>query len=450
MLIGNRYADNKLYRGIRHYDHLPLTSGDLHEYADILQMKNALFMNNIVGSGTLNEPKCTISATGISLSSPSIVMIDGDIALIQSDVPSPLVSKSEIESAGYADGVVCIVGWYQSLTASSTLRSFGGVNNSILENDIIDTDLDIQVSTRYQLRWDTVIIDYDTYRENQGFQFSLPNRDDTGALTSDTSLINVGVLNDSIRVATRPASMTYAVSDLYIVPIIRYKYTDSIISEATAYPSRSISGNANFLESKSEPVGVQKTGTIWYNPENQKLKFYIEGIGFVSAASDLTMMQLSNTITVQHANSTTTDVKYNIGIDSFTEGDILQVIYQGLVLTEGENYSVNVAAKTITLLNFITEVGEQMTFIVTKLVDTTAVNNITNEFSAHVSTSGNESQRGHVYLSDDSSPVLDNKSGIAVTPKALYEASTIVDDTTGIRYRIKVNNKEIYLEEIIV
>ena len=230
MLIGNRYSDNKLYRGIKHYDHLPLTSGDLHEYADILQMKNAYFLNNLLGSGTLNEPEVSISSSGISMLSPSVVLIDGDISLVKAD--GVLVSTSEIASSNISNGLVCIVGWYQSLTANSTLRSYGGVRNSTIENDILDTDLSIQVSTRYQLRWDIVIINKSQYDSNNNITFNLLNRDATGAATTGSTQLTTSSKVGNVYVVTKPTSMAYAVSDLYLVPILQYTYTGGSITFA--------------------------------------------------------------------------------------------------------------------------------------------------------------------------------------------------------------------------
>lgn len=449
MLIGNRYSDDKLYRGIRHYDHLPLTSGDLHEYADILQMKNALFMNNIIGSGTLNEPNCVISSAGVSLDTPSIVLIDGDISLIQSD-NSPLVPMDNIKSLGYSEGIVCIVGWYQSLTASSTLRAFGGVNNSILENDILDKDLKIQVSTRYQLRWDVVILDGSEYANGTVMDFSLPNRDETGELTTGYTTISLGASESSVRVAQRPASMDYAVSDLYVVPIIKYKYDGTYITEIYAQRAVRPLGANQFLKSSEEPDPTARysEGTIWYNPNTYKFRFYVEDVGFVPTASDLTFVQYNNSVTITEENLTPTSITLNIGISTLNNNDILQVLYNGVVLVAGQNYHIDYVNNNITLLDFTTDIGDIVTFIAIKLVDTNSVNSIATEFSSHIETTGSSITNGHVRLSDSANKFNGIESGIAATPKSVYDATTIIDTVTSKKYRLTVTNGVLGITEV--
>lgn len=446
MLIGNRYSDNKLYRGIRHYDHLPLTSGDLHEYADILQMKNALFMNNIIGSGPLNEPNCIISSTGVSLDTPSIVLVDGDISLIHSD-NSPLVSMDSIKSAGYTDGVVCIVGWYQSLTASSTLRAYGGVNNSILENDLIDPDLNIQVSTRYQLRWDVILLDSHLYDTGEEISFNLPNRDATGELNAGSTLITVDASSSNVRVAKKPASMDYAVSDLYIIPIMRYKYDGTSITEI--YTQRAVRplGANQFLKSVEEPDTSIKydEGTIWYNPESYRFKFYVEGVGFVPTASDLTFVQYHNSVAVTEEHLSSVD----IGIKTLTRADILQVVYNGAVLIAEQNYSIDYENNSINLIDFDTVIGDMITFIAIKLVDTNSINSIAKEFQDHIDLSASSIRKGHVSLSDSASKSKGIEAGVAATPKAVYDATTIIDSVTSKKYRLTVTNGVLGISEIV-
>lgn len=324
MLIGSRFAMNKMYRGIKFYDSLPLTSGDLHEYADILHMKNKLFMDSIVGSGVLNEPGLTISSTGISLLSPSILLLDGDISLIQSD--SNILSINDITSSGVTNGVLCVVGWYQLLTASSTLRSYGGVNNSTLENDILDDKLMMQVSTRYQFRWDTVIIDRNLfYSSEESITFTLKNRESTGELTSGTTQITTSSNLGGVRVALKPSIMDYAVSDLYIVPILEYEYSNSVISSAS--PSKSISPNTSVKTS---------------------------------------LQEYRNTISIGRDISSPTDIDVNIGISEYTEDSILHVTYENLLLNEGEHYTISSDRTYITLKEFTTLPEEQITFIVIK------------------------------------------------------------------------------------
>lgn len=448
MLIGNRYADNKLYRGIKHYDSLPLTSGDLHEYADILQMKNALFMNNIIGSGTLNEPGCRISSTGISLDSPSVVLIDGDISLVNAD-PDPLVTTEEISTAGYSHGLVCIVGWYQSLTASSTMRSYGGVRNKEIANELLDNAFKVQVSTRYQLRWDVVIVDADSYSAGNSIQFNLMNRDETGAVTTGTTALTIPASTDTVKIVTKPQDMTYAVSDLYIVPIVEYDYSSGAVSDAKAYRSVKPISSYNFLKSTTEPTDSDlDNGAIWYNPDTCKFKFYVAGVGFVPTASDLALIQYNNTTTISTQNTSPTDIQIDIGISSYSEDDILQVLYNGAVLTQDLHYTVDSSTKKITILQATTEVGDEVTVVAIKLVDSSTATSITSEFRSHIASYGSSTVKGHVSLSDASNPTLGVEKGVAVTPKALYDATVLTDTTTGKKYKLRVQNGVLGIVEV--
>lgn len=447
MLIGNRYSDNKLYRGIKHYDGLPLTSGDLHEYSDILQMKSAYILNNLLGSGTLNEPDISISATGISLLSPSVLLIDGDISLVQAN--GDIVTISEIESSGISDGVVCIVGWYQSLTANSTLRDYGGVRNSIITNDILDAKLGIQVSTRYQLRWDLVIIDKSDIDSDESLTFSLLNRDESGEVTSGSVQITTNSKYGSVRVATKPSSMTYAVSDLYVVPILQYSYTSGNISFVKPIKALKPEGAlGSMIKSVNQPTGVIDEGTIWYDPNTSRFKIYIEDVGFIPTASDYTLLQYRNTIIIDYNTETEENIRINIGIEQYSEKDILQVSYNGVLLTEGLHYTLHTDTKIVTLLGFTTEVGDQITFIVTKLVDTTDISTISAEFNTHANTVGNSTNKGHLSLTDTISSTLDETSGVAATPKSVYDSTIIKDKVTNKNYRLSISNAVLGIEEV--
>lgn len=447
MLIGNRYADNKMYRGIKHYNNLPLTSGDLHEYADILQMKNAYLLNNLLGAGTLNVPAISISSTGISLQSPSVILIDGDISLIQSD--DELIKISEIDSSGISEGLLCIVGWYQSLTATSTLRSYGGVRNNIIENDIIDTDLNIQVSTRYQLRWDIVLIDKTTYESNNPININIPNRDSTGSLTTGNTSITANIKTNNIRVATKPNTMDYAVSDLYVVPILSYYYNGSNITSAKAIkPLETAGGSVSLIKSSTQPTGDLEEGNIWYDPANSKFKIYIEGVGFIPTASDITLVQYRNTVTLDSDIATPTNIKVNIGITEYEENDVLQVIYNGVVLTESIHYTLNKSNASISLIGFTSKVGDQVTFIDTKLIDATTLTSISTQFSTHVNSVGNDTIKGHVNLTDTLSSTYNKDNGVAATPKLVYDATTLIDSVTNKKYRLNVSSGILGIVEV--
>lgn len=323
MLIGTRYSENKLYKGLKYYDKLPLTSSDRHEETDLSTMKSAYLFNNLLGSGTLNEPPLKISATGVSLVSPSVLLINGDISLVQSD--AEFLNISDIRESGIFEGYICVVGWYQHLNSYSTLRAYGGVNNSILPNDILDTELGVQTSTRYQLRWDTVLLGNDAIA-SENISFSIYNRDDTGEISSGTSQLVTTSIVGNMRVAEKPSTMDYAVSDIYLIPILKYKFDDtsSAFQEVSAVTS----------VKPPEPELVQYTRTI-------------KVPSIVSADEDLIV---------------------SIGIENYdSTEDIIQILYEDILLTEGVHYSLDPVARTVTLSKFATYENEQITFILTKL-----------------------------------------------------------------------------------
>lgn len=444
MFIGNKYADNKLYRGLKHYDHLPLTSEDIHESSDINYRKASLVLDNIVGSGTLNEPLCSISSTGISLNTPAVLLIEGDISLIQST--GDIISSSEIESSGYTDGLVCIVGWYQSLTSTSTLREYGGVRNDILENDLLDNPLKIQVSTRYQLRWDVVVVDKNSYDSGESMSITLLNRDANGEVTSGTSMITTKSSLGFIRTADKPTTMDYAVSDLYIAPIIKYHYEEGVISGVEAVKSIKPAGGSKLIISAIEPTGKFEDGAIWYNPDTSVFKFYVSGLGFLAASSEIALMQYNNTARIEEQLESQ-DIEIDIGIPSYEDGDILQVIYNGVVVDK-EAYSINAEDNKIKLLRFSSDIGDSVTFLVTKLVNTNTATTIAAEFNSHVSKLGDSSKKGHLSLSDTANQILDTSMGIAATPKSVYDATTIIDTATNKKYRLKVTNGTLGIVEV--
>lgn len=329
MQIGDRYADSKLYRGIEHYNNLPLTSRDLHEAEDTLYNKSRLLTNNLIGSGIINKPNLAISSTGVSLLEPAVLLLDGDIVLIQSD--SEILKLSEVERVHTPSGYLCVVGWYQRLDSKSTLRNYGGVDNSSLPfdengyNEIIDPDLKYQVSSRYQFRWDTALVSSHYIDMQDSLPISnLYVRDADGASTGENFSTTATLRGDGIYTAPKSDHLEYAVSDVYVIPLLKYSYSNSVFTEVTPIKPIKI----------SSPYSIRKYQSKVVVSENSR-------------------------------NSVDT---YKIGID-YGENDILKVMYEGLTLIEGEHYTVNSARDSITLLGVTIEAGANIIFEVNKLVE---------------------------------------------------------------------------------
>lgn len=323
MLIGNQLQENKIYRGIKHYNSLPLTSRDIHENTDTLYLKNKLLLDQFLGSGTLNEPDLTISSTGVSLVSPSVLLLDGDVSLVQSD--NEILTVEDIVFSGVAKGVLCIVGWYQSLNSKSTLRSYGGVRNSVILNDLVDPDLHIQVSTRYQLRWDTVILPQELVTSDEiSLTFNLSKRDNTGELLEGEYSITTRDKVGLMRIADRPTSMDYSVSELYIIPLLYYEYDETTgFEDVSPVPSLKLRGSSNTIR---------------------------EYIHVTTLESDITSPM---------------DVEVPIG-NLYSHRDLLQVLYNGILLDVGRHYTVDAGLQIVKLKEFVTKVGDEVTVKVIK------------------------------------------------------------------------------------
>lgn len=449
MLIGNQYSDNKVYRGIRHYDSLPLTSGDIHEYSDTVYMKTAYIMNNLLGYGTLNTPNLSISSEGISLSEPVVVLIDGDVSLIQSDDGSPIINLQAIREKAYDSGVLCILGWYQSITANSTLRNYGGVDNSILPNDLLNEKFQVQLSSRYQFRWMPIILNtFDLSQDTISFEIS--DRDDAGNILSTKSTISANKKLGNVFVSNPPKSMSYALSELYIVPLLKYNYSstsDSLLDASMMLPITP-KGSSGFIKSETEPIGEYIDGTTWYNPITSEFKTYVGDIGFVDSASTMGFLQYQSVYVFPTDISTSQDISVPIDISEFQEGDFLQVTYEGLTLSVDDNYSIDYDSKSITLLGFTVSSGDKIKFTVTKIVEANNITSISALFTTHMATKASSTVEAHVRLSDD----IDNNSGvsggIAATPKAVRESRYITDNTNNTKYKFGVENGLLYIEEV--
>jgi len=448
-LIGNQYSNNRVYRGIRHYDHLPITSEDIHEYADTVYMKTAYIMNNILGCGILNTPSITTSGDGISLSEPAVLLVNGDVSLIQSDDNTPLVSKSAIATANHSSGTVCIVGWYQHLLATSKMRNYGGVYNSIIPNTLLDNELNIQLSTRYQFRWMPVLIATESISSDT-ITFDIESLREDGSSTGDVHTI-IAKKDESIFKASAPSSMTYSLSGLYVIPLLKYSYSSSsgtITGTSPYLPVKPKGGSSGFIKSDSEPIGDYAEGTTWYNPLTREFKTYVEGVGFVDSASTMGFLQYQSVYTVPNTIYEEQDIVVPIEISELQEGDILQVVYEGLVLSLGEHYTVDYRNNTVKLLGFTVNAGEKITFTATKIVEASDITNVTLTFTSHMATTSSSTVEGHVKLSDYADDLLTVDDGVAATPKAVYQSRLIKDNTNNINYKFGVENGLLYLEEV--
>lgn len=417
MLIGNQYNEHKIYRGIRHYDKMPLTSEDLHEYSDTEYSKKSYLMNNLLGFGILNSPEIVSSEEGIKFSEPIVTLIDGDIALIQSDDNTPIISRSEVTTEG--EYALFIIGWYQHITINDTIRNYGGVRNSVLENNLDDNKLNMQISSRYQFRWVPIIQDKSAL-ELEEISVSIEDRDKDGNLiVGSVSDINSLNKKDSVFILEKPDSMSYAVSDLYMIPIATFSYDGNNIIDTISFDKLNI--GSNFIVRESEPIGRFSDGTTWYNPTTREFKVYVkESGGFVSNAAQMAFLQYHAIHTMDTEITESQNVEVPIDVSTFSEGDNLKVLYEGLELSEGLHYTVNYENKSITLLDFTVRVGDVVYFTVTRIVEANDITNVTEQFVNHLNSIGNGRNEGHLKLTNIINN-SDTSKGVAATPKAVKD-----------------------------
>lgn len=450
MLIGNKYADNKMYRGIRYYDMKPLLSEDVHEFSDTMYKKTAYIMNNLLGHGVLNTPSSRVLDDGVYLNEPAVILINGDICLIQSSEGSPIISKSKIRDANYASGSICIIGWYQHIDSSYTkMRDYGGIDNNTIEQDLTANKFKTEISTRYQFRWMPILLSNEDI-SSESFNLSIMKRDKEGDIIEGTHSLLANRSLGNIFIANKPSEMVYSSLDtdpyLYIVPILKYEYdAESSTIEINNYLPLKPKGTSGFIRSEEEPLGEYIEGTSWYNPITREFKTYVPGEGFVESASKMAFLQYQSVYTIEQNGTSPT---LPIDINELTEDDILQVTYEGLVLIKDEHYTVDYESHTITLsAGFSVNAGEKVTFTVTKIVEANDITSITALFTTHMATTSSSTKEGHVKLSDAIDNTLDISSGVAATPKAVHESKFIIDDATNIKYHFGIENGLLYIEE---
>jgi hypothetical protein len=93
---------------------------------------------------------------------------------------------------------------------------------------------------------------------------------------------------------------------------------------------------------------------------------YINNKGFISMNKKLSLSRLTGSYTITQDLSSG-DTTITIPISSYVSTDILNIYYEGAVLTKDVHYSLNTSNKTITLLSFPTNVGDIVQFDLLRL-----------------------------------------------------------------------------------
>lgn len=485
MNLDARSADTKLFSRFKFYNGLPYTAEDMHGETDNMYRKVNLILDSLVGSGVLETPVFSkqISSTSISIkvSKPFAVNIKGDIFLVgSSDNVYPITVPNTYK------GTIILVCWLSNISNNTKNYEYGCMRNTeVSMSDLIDTTLNIQTSTRYQIRYDilptTALLDY-----NSPVCTNLPVSNmitDAGTKTLTISSSIQSIL-DHIYVGNATSNIPSSDGKFYIIPIatidsgsvIPVEITKNTISVSTnSEPTSTRDGllwyNPTSKESKfyfggewKNLGGVSVTkkstqptspteGLIWYNTSTGEFKLYINEVGFVSLNNLLSFMQLlgSYTFTTTHTNE---DITISIPIEEFSDGDLLSVYYEGVVLSKGTHYILNTANKTITLLNFSTNIGDTLQFNDIRIINGNIDNSSLSLLNNHLNLKATENVQGHCKLSDTTDGSgLTVTTGYAATPKAVFDVKNMInvytDETTNKKYKIKIYNGNITLEEII-
>lgn len=435
MNISENFDKRRLYRGLIHEDGLPLTANDIHESFDLIVSKSDYALESVYGSGLLSPVRATYDATGIRLLNDIVLNIQGDVAVVRHSESIPFVPISALGSEN-SEGLIFVLGWYQVLTSSDTMREYGGVQNDVIGNNLIDPDLTIQVSKRVQFRWD-IIAHPGVWDESS---LTIPLRDVTGELSGSTTEVRVSSTSGDMYVMDTPEEMDYVSGSLYLIPVLSYKYNplNSTILQVYSFIDRAT--RRDFIESTSEPTDIKRDGTIWYNPDTTEFKFYTSSKGFVKSATELGFLQYQSGYT----SSSNSNV-IPIGIESLTESDILRVLRGGLELVVDIDYSIDYATNSITLTDPAVTIGDHFIFVMTRIVDATNITSLATQFLNHVDTKADSDTVGHVSLADDFTTSV-GMPGVAATPRAVESSRHIVDDSTGKSYHFGVDNGILYIE----
>lgn len=313
MNIGTKYSDMKMYKGIRHYDKVPLFGEDLNESSDLQANKISRILDNLYVSGILNNFEHSFSSNSISVDTPIILNIKGDICIVKNSD-----GKSLVSTAGLQSGVVYLIGWYQHIVSSTKMTEYGGVDNTELENDLNKNEFSIQSTSRYQFRWDTYV-SQTTLAVNSAINLQL--RDSNGLKSGNSTNLVIREQLGNIYLANRPSAMDYAVDDIYIIPILRFE--GSSISQ---FPKIAVSFNYRLLDIHLEHI-------VSYD---------------VTAVSDIV---------------------FTLNVDQLLEDDIFRVTYEGLELSAGSDYIIDHVNRSITLIGFTCRTGERVKVNITRLVE---------------------------------------------------------------------------------
>lgn len=484
MNLNNKTSDTQIYIRNKYSNGLPYTSEDIHQETDLLKRKMGILVNSMIGSGLLETPTFIISedstTKSIGIKEPFPVNINGEVFLAGNSKDT-----YPIQVPKNYTGSIILLCWVTNISSSSTLYEYGGLNNKTLENNIIDDNLNIQTSSKYQIRWCICYTNvvYDYYNPSIISSVKLFNvKSESGLLSSVTlSSSNASILGHVYRYNST-SNIPSADNFIYMIPIgsiyngiiASYKNTVNLVGATSVDEPSSDSINVwynptndqvklyfngnwvnissqEIIKQSTEPV-TTKEGTFWYNPDTQEFKIYIPDTGFVGVTAKMGFIQLQNSHIFTSNVSTPSNIDVDIPIDTYLSTDILKVTYEGIELYEDLNYTLDSTNKKITLLDFTVNSGDRITFTATRLVSSSELSSTIELLNSHMTTNSTSTIFGHCRVTDEVSSNYDASTNTAATPAAVKSVenkiNTLNDDTTNYNYKLGINNGLIYIRKV--
>lgn len=158
MNFSQKFDVKKLFSAVRFFDGLPLVHEDLHQLQDKERFARKTMASRLAYQGILDSPDISVEGGQLVLRK-SVLNLEGDFFVIQSsdgilEIPIPANT-----GGGSRTDTVVLEGFFKEVTATSTLKEYGGLNNSTISNDLTHQGTGIQVSTRYQFQWRVRILE---------------------------------------------------------------------------------------------------------------------------------------------------------------------------------------------------------------------------------------------------------------------------------------------------
>lgn len=396
MNLDSRTTDKKLFSRFKYYNGLPHTAEDIHGDDDLSARKSELLLNHLFGNGLLGTPQFGKSVTSdlmnIRVESPFPVNINGDIFLVgSSDGVYPVSVPLDFS------GTLVLVCWVSSINNVSKNYEYGCMRNTeISMSDLIDPNLNIQVSSRYQVRYDIIPISnnlsyHNPVPENITISSIISDAGEKSGTISKDDLVVIGHSYRHIKTSKIPSEDGFYyiipianISDDTITAVVPDLSTLLVVSSSqpmkregvfwynvsTKQLSAYINGDWKNLSgldvkvSNEEPESPAE-GLLWYNPDAEEFKIFINTLGFISLSKKIVPNKLVGTYEVT-SNKINSNITFAIPISSYTEKDLLELNYNGVELTEGLHYTVNKTNKTVTLISFTCEIGDTIYCSITR------------------------------------------------------------------------------------